>query len=276
VNSTAHYWPALLVLTAISGTLSNCGASDQGGTAQRQPTPVCEPGRQVECACPSSPASGTQVCDEDGTRYLPCQCDPVSPTGGADPGPAGAGSPAVGAGGVQGVASGGASTEPAGSSGAHVGGEAGADTVSADDGCPEGPSVNCSLTCEQQIDCPLTECFVPIEASRVRYASPEVGGSITIRTPSNPGTVGCNACDSGTSAVAAITLQGYTADPVMYEVEAPWYLVVPSASEGHAICESRGRPCVKSPSQEPILVATSDPAAPSRNIRATTTFDLCP
>ncbi|MRG98097.1 hypothetical protein [Polyangium spumosum] len=43
----------------------------------------CVPGQQVACACAAG-AQGTQVCDDEGARYLPCVCGaPAAATPGA-------------------------------------------------------------------------------------------------------------------------------------------------------------------------------------------------
>jgi hypothetical protein len=38
---------------------------------------ACVPGQQIACACPGG-EQGAQVCDEDGSKYLPCACEDKS------------------------------------------------------------------------------------------------------------------------------------------------------------------------------------------------------
>jgi len=57
--------PRLLAL----GALFVCAVAS-GGCRSKQ----CVPGQQVACACPGG-ASGSQVCDDEGARFLPCTCE---------------------------------------------------------------------------------------------------------------------------------------------------------------------------------------------------------
>ncbi len=59
------------------------GEGEQLPAEQDATTPmVCDPGRQVECACLGGD-KGAQVCADDGSKFEPCQC-PVEPEAGAD------------------------------------------------------------------------------------------------------------------------------------------------------------------------------------------------
>ncbi|MFA6446824.1 MAG: hypothetical protein WCW31_01040 [Patescibacteria group bacterium] len=60
------------------------GEGEQLPAEQDATTPmVCDPGRQVECACLGGD-KGVQVCADDGSRFEPCQCPMTPPDGGSD------------------------------------------------------------------------------------------------------------------------------------------------------------------------------------------------
>jgi len=261
------YCALLMVVTPKCGGSSS--TPSKGATEK-----VCEPGRQVQCACPAGQA-GVQACNQEGSTYGVCECRSISDgtsgqagVSGANAAPGGGASMTIGAGSGGQEAGGG---ESGGS------GQAGAASAIGDDPCPDvKPLVNCSSTCLDPQECVVSKCNSSTVGRRVYYVTPSLGGVATIRTPSGPGVAGCESCSDGISAVATIVLEGDSFDPVMYEVDPPWYIAAFGAAQGNAICEESGRPCHAQTSTEPVLIATSDPNAPARNIRITTTFDFCP
>ena len=66
---------AALVLSLVA-----CGAAEES---------VCEPGRQVSCACPGAGGEGVQACLSDGSGWGPCDCgddaEPSEPGSDDDP-----------------------------------------------------------------------------------------------------------------------------------------------------------------------------------------------
>jgi hypothetical protein len=128
---------ALYGLFGITFALAHCSSESEGN--------VCDPGRQVECACPGD-ESGTQTCQSDGSRWGRCSCDDA------------------GAGGSTGT---GGSTG-SGGAGAVGGGSGGSGGGSVGDGggtCPAGTATNvtageCDLvaqTCAPLLTCRVTE-----------------------------------------------------------------------------------------------------------------------
>jgi hypothetical protein len=72
--SITHFtWLALSILVATVG----CGDDRRRGSGS------CEPGRQVDCACPGG-AVGFQVCRAAGDGYDVCQCDATDASVGSD------------------------------------------------------------------------------------------------------------------------------------------------------------------------------------------------
>lgn len=92
---------AVALLGAAGGlvvALGGCGSNDTvfsasggaGGSGGTGGAGLCVPGAQVGCACPDG-ADGVQVCEQDGTRYGPCDCAGTTGSGGASGGAGGAG-----------------------------------------------------------------------------------------------------------------------------------------------------------------------------------------
>lgn len=111
-----------------------CACSDDGDGSggNSQPATLCVPGQSLSCSGPGQ-CAGYQICNGDGSAYLPCDCDVDASTGGSggiDGGDAGAstgGGAGVGVGGTAGVGSGGvAGTASGGTAGSASGGTAGA------------------------------------------------------------------------------------------------------------------------------------------------------
>jgi hypothetical protein len=87
---------ALLGLTIVLATAwANASGAQEAGPAEMKEAapeavpvqardPLCVPGQQIQCACPSG-ALGYQVCADDGMRVDACQCEeaavPPSPDG---------------------------------------------------------------------------------------------------------------------------------------------------------------------------------------------------
>lgn len=60
------------------------GANTGGASGAEPGEPICEAGRQVECACPNE-GQGVQACAADGSKWLGCQCEGVKPGAPKDP-----------------------------------------------------------------------------------------------------------------------------------------------------------------------------------------------
>jgi hypothetical protein len=114
----------LLGVFGFAFALAHCSSSSDDS--------VCEPGRQVSCACPGA-TQGVQSCLGDGSGYSTCKCDDA----GAD------GSAGSGGGGTGGTGGSG------GSGGAVAGaGGGGGSAADASTSCPAGSATNISGACD--------------------------------------------------------------------------------------------------------------------------------
>ncbi|MBK8994159.1 MAG: hypothetical protein IPM35_00200 [Myxococcales bacterium] len=121
-----------LVLAGLVVGLLRCSSEDDAKN-------VCEPGRQIACACLSG--SGIQVCRGDGSGYAACQCGDA----GADASAGMGGGGAAGSGGGPSGGSGGSST-----GGSSSGGASGSGGVAGDAGgsCAPGTATNVTGSCD--------------------------------------------------------------------------------------------------------------------------------
>jgi len=267
-------WRQVLFGAFFLGLTPMCGTTSSSPTAEGSPT-LCVPGRQLECTCPRG-ETNFQVCSDDGSRYLPCQCPATDGSAGSSRGgsigssgaAAGASAAGTGAGGVDGLGGVGGSAAAGGA------GQAGGDN--GDDACPTADQdlqANCSGSCDGQQQCNASPCSLETELLTFNYVR---NSELVIRTPSRPGKLGhCDHCTKDKSPVAAITIGSkgfYSARPMKVEVEAPWYIIA------GALCEPPYEVnCRVAPGTDILAIATKDASAPARNIRVTMASDVaCP
>lgn len=212
-------------------------------------------------------ARSSQACNDEGMAYLPCNCQPSAGSAGKSPNgqtgaqPSGGGSP----GGSPGGSSGSTDTNggAAGTDGGPQGGAAQGGQTSGDDPCPiVGNLVDCSGSCENPSQCHVSQCMAAPDYDSVLIDSvPAV-----VRTPSAPGDRNCKACPSGgLSAVANITIRTTLIGSYKFEVDPPWYVQPGGGHSANSLCV--GNQCLAW--GLPVVIATTDPNAPSRNVRIT-------
>jgi hypothetical protein len=264
-------WLALLSLSALPKCSGNTSMKEADTTA-------CVPGRQVQCECADGTTSN-QLCDDAGSRYLPCACAAAGAAGG-EPGQF-AGSHSGGSGTTSGMAGGGmfscgrggASDADGGASdgGRSEGGSSDGGGPLEDDPCPVGGKVfNCSDTCENPVQCRVSRCTEAPDYDSIYIDEvPAV-----VRTPAIPGDQNCGTCTpDGPSAVANITLRAAIEGSYKIQVDSPWYVIPAALQAPNTLCI--GRQCVWRGLS--VLIATTDPNAPARNVYITEAPpDSCP
>ncbi len=141
----------------------------------------------------------------------------------------------------------------------------GADASTTDDPCPSGPiGINCSSECGGvSSGCGILICS--------EQGVDEVTGSelpFVIRTPSLPLAI-CNSCDSGPELEYLVFRGDFSSLPngAMVTVGAPW--TVGSTATGNGCAPGPASQCAVFTGVASVVVWTSDPTAPARNVELT-------
>lgn len=252
---------ALVVAVAMVG----CGTDSAVSSSSDAEISACTPGRQVACACASG-APGAQICNEQGTAFLTCNC-------------AGAG---IGDDGGDVTTSGNLVDRSVPGDGfegldgglTDLGPQLDADQLHEDDPCPmsDGGVLNCSASCANQRPqsvCSSIACTVT--AAKAIDVNLYGTASAIFRTPARGGQdPGCSEkCDAGPPAQALLLF----ASAVKYVVEPPWYVI----SGRDSLCPFvPGSGCLIASGG--VWVATNEVNAPARNviITAASQADKCP
>lgn len=158
------------------------------------------------------------------------------------------------------------------------------DAASKDDPCPAKLDVNCSTSCGGLSECSQVACNLP--SLTAGYVVPDDDFPFVVRTPSSPGALTpggvpplcTNSCGGPLWYGLHFRVVTTTQPQVRVRVEAPWLLSSAWATADNAACLYRVR-CmsltVGSPPIVPLVVATTDPNAPARNIVVEATSDPC-
>lgn len=158
------------------------------------------------------------------------------------------------------------------------------DAAPKDDPCPAKLDVNCSTSCSGPSNCSQVACNLPVTAG---YVVPDGDFPFVLRTASSPVALTPGGVPPQCTNNCGGSLVWYglhfrivtsTQPKVRVRVEPPWLLSSATSTADDAACMYRVR-CLSLPVGSPpivrLVVATTDPNAPARNVVVEATSDPC-
>ena len=157
------------------------------------------------------------------------------------------------------------------------------DAAPKDDPCPSKLDVNCSTSCGGPTECSQAACSLPPTAG---YAVPADDFPFVVRMPSSPGALTPGAlppkcadnCGGAVFYGLHFRVVTTTQPNVRVRVEPPWFVSRAIATADNAACVRVSCMSLMVNSSSPIVplvVATTDPNAPARNVVIEATSDPC-
>jgi hypothetical protein len=176
-----------------------------------------------------------------------------------------------------------ATADAAGADGAPQADGGAPDAAPKDEPCPQKLDVNCSASCGGPTKCSQVACNLPLTAG---YVVSDDDFPFVMRTPSSPGSLTpgglppqcANICGGALFYGLHFRVITTTQPQLRVRVEAPWVISNAAATADNAACQYRVH-CmsltVGSSPIVPLVVATTDPNAPARNVVIEATSDPC-